>query len=115
MKIACLTADGQGGSRWDQIDIPAQAEVAAAPQPLPASAVMFGTVPPGLVTDWHPSPLRGLVITLSGEVEHEATDGTRRRFGPGGIFLAEDTTGTGHRTRCHGSGPCLGLIVRLDP
>jgi hypothetical protein len=46
----------------------------------------------GLVTDWHPSAIRGLVITLSGEVEHEAADSTRHRFGPGNIFLAEDIT-----------------------
>jgi quercetin dioxygenase-like cupin family protein len=82
---------------------------------LPASAVIFGTIPPGLVTDWHPSPFRGLVITLSGEAEHEAGDGTRRRFGPGSIFLAEDTTGQGHRTRSHTSQPSHGLIVSLSP
>jgi quercetin dioxygenase-like cupin family protein len=115
MKITRLTVDNENRSRWDEIDIPVQAGSTDTPAPLPASAVTFGTIPPGLVTDWHPSAIRGLVITLSGEVEHEAADGTRRRFGPGDIFLAEDTTGTGHRTRSHSSQPCVGVIVALNP
>jgi quercetin dioxygenase-like cupin family protein len=113
MKIARLTTDDEGRSRWDDIDIPVQTDSTAAPAPLSALAVAFGTIPPGLVTDWHPSAIRGLVITLRGEVEHEAADGTCRRFGPGDIFLAEDTTGTGHRTRSHGSQPCTGLVIAL--
>jgi quercetin dioxygenase-like cupin family protein len=115
MKIMRLTTDDQGRSRWDETDIPMTADATSADAPLPASAVTFGTIPPGLVTDWHPSPFRGLVITLSGEAEHEASDGTRHRFGPGGIFLAEDTTGQGHRTRSDTSQPSHGLIVSLTP
>ena len=113
MKIARLTTDDENRSRWDEIEISAQADGPGGTAPLPALAVAFGTIPPGLVTDWHPSAIRGLVVTLSGEVEHEAADGTRRRFGPGGIFLAEDTAGTGHRTRSHGTEPCTGLIIAL--
>ena len=115
MKIARLTTDDHDRSRWDEIDIAMTADGTSADPPLPASAVIFGTIPPGLVTDWHPSPFRGLVITLSGEAEHEASDGTRHRFGPGSIFLAEDTTGQGHRTRSNASQPSHGLIVRLGP
>ena len=37
----------------------------------------------------HPAPRRQYVVTLTGEVEYETGDGTRRRFRPGSVFLAE--------------------------
>ena len=49
--------------------------------------------------DWHTAPRRQLVIILKGELEIEVADGSKRRFGPGDIFLAEDTTGHGHLSR----------------
>jgi hypothetical protein len=39
------------------------------------------------------------VVTLAGRAEVECGDGTKRRFGPGDIMLADDTTGQGHITR----------------
>lgn len=47
-------------------------------------------------------PKRQYGITLSGHVEIETGDGTIRRFGPGDVMLAEDTTGRGHLTRVVG-------------
>jgi uncharacterized cupin superfamily protein len=63
----------------------------------------FGQQPAEYVQDWHPVPRRQFVITLSGEVEIVVSDGETRRFGPGSVFLAEDTTGKGHITRGAGS------------
>jgi len=45
---------------------------------------------------WHPAPRRQWCITLSGSVEIGIGDGTKRTFGPGDVFLAEDVTGQGH-------------------
>jgi len=47
----------------------------------------------------HPSPHRVVICTLQGEYEVVASDGARRRFPPGSILLAEDTSGSGHSTR----------------
>jgi quercetin dioxygenase-like cupin family protein len=47
----------------------------------------------------HPAPRRQLILCLSGVVEIEAGDGTKRRFGPGDIYLADDLKGEGHRHR----------------
>ncbi len=49
---------------------------------------------------------------MTGEVEVEATDGDKRRLGPGGILLADDTTGRGHITR-EVSGPRTSLFLPL--
>jgi hypothetical protein len=49
--------------------------------------------------DWHPAPRRQFIVNLTGEVEITASDGEARRFGPGTIMLAEDTTGKGHLSR----------------
>jgi quercetin dioxygenase-like cupin family protein len=45
---------------------------------------------------WHPAPRRQWCITLAGTVEIGIGDGTKRIFGPGDVFLAEDETGQGH-------------------
>jgi hypothetical protein len=42
---------------------------------------------------------------LSGETEIEIGDGTKRRFGPGDILLADDTSGQGHISRDVGAQP----------
>lgn len=64
------------------------------------------------MTEHLPAPRRQFVITLSGCGEIECGDGSRRRFGPGDILLAEDTTGQGHITREVG-GPRRGIFIPL--
>jgi hypothetical protein len=48
---------------------------------------------------FHCAPRRQYIVNLSGVVEIEASDGETRRFGPGTIMLAEDTTGKGHKSK----------------
>ena len=45
---------------------------------------------------WHNAPRRQWCITLGGSVEIGIGDGTKKSFGPGDVFLAEDETGQGH-------------------
>ncbi len=52
--------------------------------------------------EWHPAPRRQFAIILSGEMEVEIGDGSKRRFKAGDVLLAEDTTGQGHITRRFG-------------
>lgn len=56
----------------------------------------------GYDRDWHPAPQRQFVVVLGGVLEIEAGDGGTRRFGPGGVVLVTDLTGSGHRTRVRG-------------
>jgi hypothetical protein len=48
---------------------------------------------------YHNAPRRQWCITLSGSVEIGLGDGTKRTFGPGDVFLAEDVTGQGHTAK----------------
>jgi hypothetical protein len=70
--------------------------------------IIFRRAPTTHLSDFHPAPRRQYVITLSGQVEIEIGDGTVKRFGPGDVMLAEDTTGHGHITRVVG-GSCDAL------
>ena len=55
-------------------------------------------------------PRRNFFITLSGELEIEASDGQIRHLGLGAVLLAEDTSGKGHITRSRGGG-WVGMLV----
>ena len=48
------------------------------------------------ILGWHNAPRRQWCITLSGTCEIGIGDGTKKTFGPGDVFLAEDETGQGH-------------------
>jgi hypothetical protein len=45
---------------------------------------------------------------------HEASDGAVRQFGPGDIFLCEDTEGKGHTSRVLGDLESLAILVELS-
>lgn len=64
-----------------------------------AKGVSFRQQKPGYFSDWHQAPRRQYVITLAGGVEIGLGDGTKKRFGPGDVLLADDLTGKGHTTR----------------
>jgi hypothetical protein len=62
---------------------------------LETSGTLFFGVQPG----WggrDPAPVTPAAGVLRGEVELTVSDGERRRFGPGGLFLLDDTEGKGH-------------------
>lgn len=46
--------------------------------------------------DYHTAPRKQFIINMTGTVEIVASGGETRRFGPGSIMLADDTTGKGH-------------------
>ena len=79
-----------------------------------ATGVMFRRDEPGTFLDWHPAPRRQFIITLSGEVEIGLGDGTLRRFGAGGVMLADDLTGQGHTTHAVSAVPRVSVAIPLD-
>ena len=78
-----------------------------------ATGITFRRSPAGYFLDWHTAPRRQYTITLSGEIEVEAGDGTVRRAGPGDILLAEDLTGRGHTTRAISEETRVYVVVPL--
>ena len=79
-----------------------------------ASGIIFRETDGSYDLDFHNAPRRQYVINLEGEVEIEVGDGSRRVFGSGAIFLAEDTTGQGHKSRAVGGKPRKSLFITLD-
>ena len=68
----------------------------------PAKGIIFRRSPGAASSEWHTAPRRQYVISLQGAFEIEVADGSKQRFNPGDVLLAEDITGQGHLTRGFG-------------
>jgi hypothetical protein len=107
MKCLHIWADEAGESHLGDMDIPlVPMEVFPGVPALDlsdqyvATSVRFARVPSGVPeAGWHVTPVRQLVIWLTGWVEFETSDGEKRRCEPGAVVLAEDTFGKGHISR----------------
>ncbi len=116
MKIERIYTGADNRSHFESVELHATADgeggVVTALQS--ASGVMFNSWQVGRVADWHPAPRRQYLVVLSGRVEFEIGDGTKRQFGLGEVILAEDTYGQGHITRVIGDEPRSLMLVPLD-
>jgi hypothetical protein len=112
-----LYVDDDGESHFEQRAFGGASDTTVAGQGLldegEASRYRLRLVPPGWVRDWGPSKERTLAAYLSGEGTVEASDGDRRRVGPGVMLLAEDTTGRGHRAQVAGGAPLMVMHILL--
>ncbi|HZO82742.1 MAG TPA: hypothetical protein VFB33_13690 [Candidatus Binataceae bacterium] len=119
MKIIRFHATADGGSRFQEIEIPIdQPRVDSFGNTLRQSAafaspgVRFVELPRGLDQSWHNAPARQIVFVLSGVLEVGTTDGEARRWGPGAAFMPYDVSGKGHTTRVL-EGPALVAFIQL--
>lgn len=115
MKITRLYTGADNESHFEEIDIefnPLNRRMEASAL-LPAHGIIFRRAPADHLSYYHPAPKRQYVITLAGQVEIETGDGMVRRFGPGNIMLADDTSGRGHITRVVGGEPRLYAFIPL--
>tara|TARA_B100001123_G_C14545163_1_gene723912 strand:+ start:156 stop:533 length:378 start_codon:yes stop_codon:yes gene_type:complete len=122
MKYCHLYANKDGGSQIEDKEL-ASADFDFMP---PAPPVRVSDAQPteklilmGVPANWaetesHPAPASQWVFILQGLVEFIASNGDSRLLGPGGILLAEDTTGKGHRTLIHGDDDVLLAVVKCD-
>ena len=78
-----------------------------------ASGIVFKSYPPDYFSDFHNAPRRQYVINIVGEGEIELGDGSKHRWGPGHVLLADDLTGRGHITRVVGGGPRVTAQIPL--
>lgn len=83
-------------------------------RPLPVQQLVFRESLLGSGLALRCSLKRQLIVTLAGEAEIEVHDGSRRAFGAGDILLAEDLSGSGHRTH-ELAGPRRCLVLPLAP
>ena len=64
--------------------------------------------------DWHNSPRKTMVVVLEGGLEIVASDGKKRVFKAGDVFLQDDPTGKGHYTQPMDGKPRKTLFITLD-
>ena len=119
MKIIRFFATPEGGSQFEEIDIPidterqdAEGNILRLSNTYTSPGVCFVELPEGLDQDWHQAPTRQIVIVLSGTVEVTTTDNQVRQWSTGESFIASDVTGQGHKTRTLG-GPAQVMFAPL--
>jgi hypothetical protein len=120
MKYPRIFATPDGESHFQDVEVPLQIALVVPGRPAIESSTAILTSAATLLHigaewdgSWHPTPKRWFVVTLAGEMEITTSDGETRCFGPGSIWLLEDTTGKGHNTRVLSSGDWFGFGVDL--
>jgi membrane-bound lytic murein transglycosylase len=116
MQITRLYTGDDGESHFEDMDIPMK-DLGANGQrseTYKAEGIVFRENSAQSEVKWHNAPARQFVITIQGEVEITVGDGTKRRFGPGAIMLAEDLTGRVHYPRVVSEQPRMSIFVTLD-
>lgn len=116
MKIVRIFTGSDGESHFEDVEV---AFTQSGPMGrisalVPARGLMFREVGGDYDLDFHNAPRRQYVINLTGSVDIITGDGTTRRIGPGGILLAEDTKGRGHKSRNVAGEPRTCLFVPLE-
>ena len=116
LKIPRIYTGEDGQSHWDEIEVdlgPVLSDgVVVDRTALQATVgISFRVAPGEIFVDWHPAPRKQYVINLTGEVEYGIGDGSKRRFGPGGIFMAADLTGQGHTSQGIGTETRLSAYI----
>jgi hypothetical protein len=121
MKITRFHATEDGGSRFQEIELPVNLERLDAfgnmmhqSNAFSSPNVRFVELPPGLDQSWHHAPARQIVFVLSGVVEVGTSDNEKRRWSAGAAFIPDDLTGKGHLTRVL-EGPALLAFIELPP
>lgn len=120
MKVSRIISDDEGESHFDDVVVPfAETEFIKGAQslgvthPWSAEAVSIAKIPSRWSDAKHPTPVRQMVVFLSGLAEMTASDGESRVFEKGDIVMLEDVGGRGHGTRFLSDEESLVMLVRL--
>ena len=116
MKIVRVYTGADGKSHFEDVEVEFRERSAfgSISAMVPARGVLFREVGGNYDLDFHNAPRRQYVVNLTGSVDLEVGDGTRRRLGPGSVLLAEDTTGQGHKSRAVAGEPRTCLFIPLE-
>ncbi len=115
MKVTRIYAGPDGETHFEDIDVSLKEKEKAdlRSEFVKTAGIIFRETTGEYDLDFHNAPRRQYVVTLKGQVDITASDGTTRRFGPGDIMLAEDVTGKGHISRAVNNQPrtCIFIVL----
>ncbi len=121
MHVTRFYTTADGGSAFDEFDVPLGGRTTDAwgnelrfSEAFACPAVRVYEAPPGMFQDWHNAPTRQLCIMLTGVWEIGTTDGEKRRWGPGQVFMPDTVEGKGHTSRVL-EGPVKMIFVPVPP
>jgi hypothetical protein len=116
MQIVRVYTGADGESHFEDIDVEFAESGAFGKisKMVKARGVLFREVGGDYDLDFHNAPRRQYVVNLTGSVDLEVGDGTRRRLGPGTVLLAEDTTGRGHKSQAVAGEARTCLFIPLE-
>ena len=91
-------SDAKGETHLEEINIATKGRATISGIVLNFSGVVTGPGGPRGGEQLHNTRLRQFAITVYGEIDVEASDGTRAHLRTGDMSFIEDVTGKGHRT-----------------
>jgi quercetin dioxygenase-like cupin family protein len=110
MKVVRIYTGADNQTHFEDLDLEAFATLAAK---VGEGPIRLNRGPAKSFSDFHTAPRRQYVVIMSGTMEIEIGDGTKRQLGPGDVLVAEDLTGKGHITRGIGEDQRISLAMPL--
>ena len=102
MKVVRIYTGADNQTHFQDVDLDTFATLAAQ---VGTGPVRLNQGPARSAMDFHNAPRRQYAVMMSGQLEIEIGDGTKRVLDPGDVLVAEDVTGKGHITRGVGEQP----------
>ena len=110
MKVVRIYTGADNQTHFQDVDLATFATLSAQ---VGTGPVRLNQGPARSAMEFHNAPRRQYVVMMSGQMEVEIGDGSKRVFDPGDVLVAEDLTGKGHITRGIGEQPRVSLAVPL--
>jgi hypothetical protein len=110
MKVVRIYTGTDNQTHFQDVDLETFAQLSAK---VGEGPVRLNQGPAQSSLDFHNAPRRQYVVMMSGLMEIEIGDGSKRQFIPGDVLVAEDLTGKGHITRGVGTDSRVSLAVPL--
>ena len=114
MKITNIYVDDHGHSYFGEVELPQtgnERRISAKPQDV--EFWQMSQTLPGHYVDFATVPEPRFISVLSGRMELTVSNGEKKYFSRGDMFLLQDTSGQGHCTRILGFEPCNTLIIAM--
>jgi uncharacterized cupin superfamily protein len=110
MKLPSLNVDDKGQSYFGEVE---SADKDGKERKMPAAYWQLWETQPGHVADFQPVDAAKCVAMTGGKIEVTASNGERRYFNRGDVFLLQDVSGRGHTIRNVGFDASSAIIVTM--